>query len=93
MTRDYGVIVFTCCDGEPVDTEILRKYYPGLPDNDGFVWGRWRPAGLDELIKTWPARPGSKPALEGKVWWQPSLDELRIARRAARAFERRRSRL
>lgn len=93
MTRDYGVIVFTRCDGEPVDTEILRKYYSGLLDNDGFVWGRWRPAGLDELIKTWPARPGSKPAIEGEVWWQPSLDELRIARRAARAFERRRSRL
>lgn len=90
MTRDYGIVVFLDCDGEPVDPELLRAHYAGHPDNVDYVWGRWRPATLDELVKTWPARSGSKP--ESQVWWQPSLDELRVARKAARAIERRTSR-
>lgn len=91
MTRDYGVVAFTECDGEPVAAELLRTHYPGHPGADDYVWGRWRPAGLDELVKTWPARKGSKRAAED-VWWQPTLDELRVARKAARALERRRHR-
>jgi hypothetical protein len=91
MTRDYGVVAFTDCDGEPVAPELLRTHYPGHPRADDYVWGKWRPAGLDELVKTWPARKGSKRAAED-VWWQPTLDELRVARKAARALERRRHR-
>ncbi|TPJ81880.1 hypothetical protein FJ434_20470 [Mesorhizobium sp. B2-5-13] len=91
MTRDYGVVAFTDCDGEPVAPELLRTHYPGHPGADDYVWGRWRLAGLDELVKTWPARKGSKRASDD-VWWQPTLDELRVARKAARALERRRRR-
>lgn len=89
MTRDYGVVAFTDCDGEPVSPELLREHYPGHPFVDDYVWGGWRPVGLEELVKTWPARKGSKRAMDD-VWWQPTLDELRVARKAARALERRR---
>jgi hypothetical protein len=59
-----------------------------MPANDDYVWGQWRPATLDELIKTWPSRSGFD-ATTNKIWWQPTLDELRLARKAARALERR----
>lgn len=91
MTRDYGVVAFFDCDGEPVASELLRTHYPGHPEADDYVWGHWRPVGLDELVKTWPARKGSQRAVE-EVWWQPALDELRVARKAARTLERRRGR-
>jgi hypothetical protein len=89
MTRGYGMVVFIGCDGEPADPEILRAHYPDMPANDDYVWGQWRPATLDELIKTWPSRAGSKTEIEGTIWWQPTLGELRVARKAARALERR----
>ncbi|MGO4832187.1 hypothetical protein AB4144_07805 [Rhizobiaceae sp. 2RAB30] len=91
MTRDYSVVVFTDCDGEPVDDELLLTHYPGHPEADDYVWGEWRPAGLEELVKTWPARKRSK-LVADDVWWQPTLDELRVARKTARALERRRRR-
>jgi hypothetical protein len=89
MTRGYGMVVFIGCDGEPVDPEILRSHYTAMPASDDYIWGQWRPATLDELIKTWPSRSGSTAGSEGAVWWQPTLDELRVARKAARALERR----
>jgi hypothetical protein len=91
MTRDYGVVAFTDCDDEPVALELLRTHYPGHPKADDYVWGRWRRAGLDELVKTWPARKGATRAADD-VWWQPTIDELRVARKAARAREWRRRR-
>lgn len=91
MTRSFGVVVFDGCDGESVDGEILRSHYSDLPDHHNYVWGQWRPADLDELIKTWPSR--SKTKIDGTVWWQPTLDDLRAARKMARALERRRTRL
>jgi hypothetical protein len=82
------MVVFIGCDGEPVDPETLRSSYPDMPVNDGYAWGQWRPATLDELVKTWPSRSDSKVAIESKIWWQPTLDELRLARKAASALER-----
>lgn len=67
MTRDYGVVAFTECDGEPVAPKLLFTHYPDHPKADDYVWGRWRAAGLDELVKTWPARKGSKRAASD-VW-------------------------
>ena len=88
MTRRYGVVVFTSHDAEPVDLDVLRSFYADLPANERYVWGHWRRAELQELVKTWPSRSGSK--CEGAVWWQPSLEELRAARKAARTLDNRR---
>jgi len=88
MTAAFGILVFIGSDGELVDPETLAAHYPDLPAGRAYVWGRWRPAEHSELIKTWPARPGSG-AKGGGIWWQPTLDELRAARKAARALERR----
>jgi hypothetical protein len=81
MTHDFGVVVFIDSDGEPVDPELLRIHSAGHSGSGNYVWGRWRPAALDELVKTWPARSESKP--EGEIWWQPPLDEPRLARKSA----------
>jgi hypothetical protein len=89
MTREYGMVVFVGCDGEPVESEILRSSYPAMPANDDYVWGKWRPATLDELVKTWPSRPRSNAETAGTVWWQATIGELRAARKAARALDRR----
>lgn len=90
MTRSFGVVVFTGCDGEPVDHDTLASLYADFPGRDDYVWGRWRTAELDELIKTWPSRTGSTTEVDDALWWQPTLDDLRVARKAARGLERRR---
>jgi hypothetical protein len=90
MTRGYGIVVFVGSDGEPVDLEILRSHYPDMPPSGDYVWGQWRPATLDELVETWPSHSGSSGKVAGAIWWQPTIDELRAARKLARALERRR---
>ncbi|WFU11948.1 hypothetical protein QA646_26600 (plasmid) [Rhizobium sp. CB3090] len=90
MTRAYGIVVFTGFDGELVEPETLRSFYAGFPQNDDYIWGRWRPGTFDELVKTWPSRPSSQPDNDA-LWWQPTLAELRVARKSARALERRRT--
>lgn len=89
MTSEYGIVVFVGCDGEPVNPEILHVSYATVPSAADYVWGQWRPAKLDELVKTWPARSGS--TTNHVIWWQPTLEELRVARKAAGKMERRRS--
>jgi hypothetical protein len=88
MTSKYGIVVFLDCDGEPVDPATLRSAYGDVPVTSVYVWGRWRAPTLDELVKTWPLRPGVE--IERRIWWQPSLDELRVARKAAARRERKR---
>ncbi|TKB32035.1 MAG: hypothetical protein E5W69_00675 [Mesorhizobium sp.] len=83
-TEQYGIVVFTEISGELVDASELAAFYPHLIEaNVDHVWGRWRPATLAELIRTWPARPTA------------GLTErqLRIARQKARSLVRRRARL
>jgi hypothetical protein len=89
MTATYGVVVFTEVDGELVEPEVLSSFYADIAPGDDYVWGRWRPATLDELIKTWPMQSGSA-RKAGLSWWRPTIDELRCARKAARSLERRR---
>ncbi|MEI9402605.1 hypothetical protein [Mesorhizobium argentiipisi] len=90
MTSNYGIVVFLGSDGEPVDPEIIHTSYSDVPISSDSVWGRWRPATHAELVATWPARPGSK--IEEGIWRQPTLAELRVARKTAGSRERRRSR-
>jgi hypothetical protein len=82
MTSEYGIVVFVDCDGEPVDPATLRSSYSDVAVASDYVLGRWRPPTLDELVKTWPLRPGAA---------QPTLDELRVARKAAARRERKRA--
>ena len=88
MARGYGIVVFIGYGGDPVTPEILRACYADLPENEDYVWGQWRPATHDELIKTWPSRSTSDAQRESEPWWLPNIDELRAARKAARAMER-----
>jgi hypothetical protein len=90
MTRQYGIVVFLGSDGESVDLDVLHSYYPELPAYGDYVWGHWRPATFEELVKTWPSRSSSMAETEGQIWWQPTLGELRAARKSARSAERRR---
>ncbi|MDX8449931.1 hypothetical protein [Mesorhizobium captivum] len=93
-TQQYGIVVFTGIAGELADAPELSAFYPQLTDAAvEHVWARWRPATLAELIKTWPARRPAGSSERSRGWWQPTLDELRIARRKARSLEQRRQRI
>jgi hypothetical protein len=86
-TTAYGIVVFTEVTGELVDPREVEEHHPGVDDEH--VWAGWRLATLDELVHTWPARNelGDDERLRG--WWQPTLEELRAARRVAKQRERR----
>jgi hypothetical protein len=89
-TSAYGIVVLTEITGELVDRTEVAEHHPDIDDER--VWAGWRAATLDELIHTWPARaePSDYERLRG--WWQPTLEELRPARSAAKSRERRRAR-
>ncbi|RWA97863.1 MAG: hypothetical protein EOQ33_29650 [Mesorhizobium sp.] len=90
-TEQYGVVVFTDVSGEVVEPPVLAAFNPHAMRADfDYVWGTWRSATLTELIKTWPARHEAGPMEHSRGWWQPTLAELRVARRNARIIERRR---
>lgn len=88
-TAAYGIVVITDVSGEIVDPEQAAEHHPAATEEH--VWAGWRPSTLDELVRTWPARSerGKYERLRG--WWNPTLDELREARRAAKSRERRKS--
>jgi hypothetical protein len=81
----YGIVVFTEVTGELVEPDVVAEFYPGLTDD--YVWGLWRSPTLEELVRAWPAKAA---APDGREWWLPTIEELRPARRAARAREKRR---
>ncbi|KQS75602.1 hypothetical protein ASG25_19775 [Rhizobium sp. Leaf384] len=78
----YGIVVFTDITGEVVDPDLVTDFYPGASQDD--VWGLWRAPMLDELLSTWPAKAAPETR---RCWWLPTIEELRPARRAARARE------
>jgi hypothetical protein len=88
-TDQYGVVVFTDASGELVELEF-SAVYPHVGAGLDYIWGTWRSATLAELIKTWPARHEAGSVEHSRGWWQPTLAELRVARRNARSIERRR---
>jgi hypothetical protein len=75
----YGLVVFTDITGELVEPEAMAEFYPGVTGDH--VWGLWRMPTLDELVSTWPVKTA---ACEEVEWWQPTIEELRPARRTAR---------
>lgn len=92
-TVRYGIVVFTDITGELAEQPAALANYPHAA-HAGFdpIWGIWRSPTLSELVATWPARLQPGPAEYGRGWWQPTLAELRTARRNARSMERRKQR-
>ncbi|BCG96809.1 hypothetical protein MesoLj131a_56730 [Mesorhizobium sp. 131-2-1] len=89
-TEQYGIVVFSEVSGELVEPLELTALYPNAMRKDGdYVWGKWHSATLCELIRTWPARSPAGADERARGWWQPTLAELRVARRNARSIERR----
>lgn len=92
-TTSYGVVIVTEVTGELAEPDDLRRLYSHAADDvRDFVWARWRPASLSELVATWPARERPNDFERARGWWRPSLDELRVARSQARSLERRQQR-
>ena len=89
-TTQYGIVVFTEFTGEIAEDSALSTFYPHLaPERFIYSWGSWRAPTLPELVATWPARQEPAEIDFSRGWWQPTLDELRDARRRARMLERR----
>ena len=83
-----GPAVFETTTGEVAEGEPLARFYPRVAARQDLIWASWRPAGLDELVASWPARrPASEEEL-ARGWWHPGRDELREARRQARSRRR-----
>ncbi len=86
-TVRYGIVVFTDVTGELVDVGEVAELYPHADDEH--VWATWRAPTVDELVHTWPARAAPGDYERGRGWWQPTLEELRDARRRAKRRQRR----
>ncbi|OWO92123.1 hypothetical protein B5E41_24675 [Rhizobium esperanzae] len=82
VATSYGIVVFTEITGELVDPALVSDFYPGVTED--YLWGYWRAPTFDELVRTWPAKT---PRRHDAEWWQPTIEELRPARRVARARE------
>ncbi len=84
-----GAVVFTDVTGELVDRNIARSYYAWSADIPGdLIWAMWRRPSHEELVRTWPGRRAADAFELARGWWQPSIEELREARRKARSIER-----
>jgi hypothetical protein len=84
IATSIGIVLFEGTVGELADSEGLRVFYPDVLGED-LVWVAWRRPDLDELVAAWPAR--TPPSLReiGRGWWVPTIEELRPARREAKA--------
>lgn len=80
-----GVVFFTGTEGEIADAGTVTDFYFAARDTDEFVWATWRRGSLEELVRTWPERTPPTSAQLKRGWWLPTLDDLRQARRKARA--------
>jgi hypothetical protein len=86
-TQAFGVVVIIDVTGEIVDLSEVLEQYPHADDEH--VWALWRLPTLEELVHTWPAKSEMRQEEKDRGWWQPTLEELRKARRAAKSRERR----
>ncbi|TCL66305.1 hypothetical protein [Rhizobium sp. BK251] len=85
-TPAYGIVVVTEITGELVELTVVKEFYPAV--NDKHVWAGWRSPTLGELVQAWPARKRAGEYERCRGWWSPTLEELRVARRKAKAHER-----
>lgn len=87
-TSAFGIVQFVSTGGELVD-EASQALYPDIDGSRDLVWATWRPATLEELVHTWPAKSGPSAAEIARGWWFPTKPELVTARKTARSRERR----
>ncbi|WP_246812788.1 hypothetical protein [Ensifer sp. ENS07] len=85
ISTHWGVVFFTSSDGEFADVQTMNAFYFPAKDADGYIWAMWRPGSMEELITTWPAKEPPIAAELKRGWWFPTIEELRVARRAARS--------
>ncbi|OWV89959.1 hypothetical protein ATY78_18250 [Rhizobium sp. R635] len=89
-TAAYGIVVVTGVTGEIIDPDPVAEFYPDAGHEH--IWATWRPPTLNELIHTWPVKTVAGENERKRGWWQPTIEELREARRTARSRERRQAR-
>lgn len=88
MTR-HGCVIFTDITGELADEAVTGRHYAdAVALGPTPIWANWRPPTHAGLVKAWPSRRPPDAAELARGWWQPTLDELRAARRKARSTER-----
>lgn len=85
ISTHWGVVFFNGSDGEFADGQTINAFYFPTKDAEGYIWATWRPGSLEELIATWPAKAPPMAAELKRGWWFPTIEELRVARRAARS--------
>lgn len=84
-----GPLVVLEVTGEIVPAETAARHYAWSSELfDDLVWALWRRPTHEELIRAWPARRPTTTNAFQRGWWQPTIQELRAARRAARSVER-----
>lgn len=83
-----GIVVVTGSDGELVDLGRAVEAEHGAELTEDRVWVFWRSPTLEELIRTWPARREPEAMERARGWWQPTLEELRAARRKTKSIDR-----
>lgn len=69
-----------------MNVEEIGEFYPDTDDEH--VWASWRSPTVDELIHTWPSRAEPGEHERGRGWWNPTLEELREARRKVKGRRR-----
>lgn len=85
--RGRDAFVITEITGEFVEPLSISERHP--QGDAEHIWAGWRLASLEELIHTWPAKSNPCDYERRRGWWQPTLEELREARQAAKSRERR----
>ena len=84
-----GAIIIDEITGELVSAVVATEHYPWTRSSDAnLLWAVWRLLSLDELVTAWPSRSPASAADKARGWWNPTIDELRVARRQARSSER-----
>jgi hypothetical protein len=86
-TAAFGVIILIDVTGEMVCPDEVAEHHPDA--SDAHVWAEWRAATLEELVHAWPSREAASEHEKIRGWWQPTLEDLREARRMAKSRERR----
>ena len=85
MSHD-GPLIILEVTGELVPKETATRHYRWSSELfDDLVWALWRRPTHEELVRAWPARLPTTPDAFQRGWWQPTIQELRAARRAAKS--------
>lgn len=92
LMTHLGPVMFTMVTGELAEPGLASRFYPRVTAEPGtLIWAAWRRPDHAELVQAWPARTPPGPSDLARGWWQPTLEELRPARRNAASQDRARA--